>query len=237
MSAHMGLVLHIAQGSYEGTIAWGKNPNSDFSSHFVVAKSGAIAQLVDTDYGSWCQSGGNQTWLSVENEGNVPDALTPAQLAANARILAKVSQVYGVPLQISNSPSVKGLGHHAMGGLAWGNHLSCPGQAIIDQKAAIVSAARAILSTGNLSSSVLPTPGGKMHFIKLSTSPIVFLSNGIHAVWVQNPGSLADYRTLAGEGTLQINNAATIRVVANRLLIGRIVGAIPAGFEDLRASL
>ncbi|MGB8644590.1 MAG: peptidoglycan recognition family protein, partial [Anaerolineae bacterium] len=49
------VVLHIAQGSYEGAVSWlsnaDTNPNS--SAHFVIAKDGRIAQLVSIWDSAW----------------------------------------------------------------------------------------------------------------------------------------------------------------------------------------
>lgn len=152
MLEQRGVVVHIAEGGYEGTISWCKNPASNVSSHFVVAADGRIAQLIDTDVTAWTQIAGNGHWLSVENEGFTPNALTDAQVEANARILAKAHQVYGVPLQIATDPTGRGLGHHSMGtnggsvptdtwtGPTWG-HEDCPGPAIINQKPRIVAIA------------------------------------------------------------------------------------------------
>lgn len=144
MAEHRGVVVHIAEGSYEGTIAWQRNPAAEVSSHFVVSKGGAVAQVVDTDTVAWTQADGNGRWLSVENEGFGGQKLTPAQVEANAQLLARAHKAYGVPLQLATSPSGKGLGHHAMGGAAWGGHLQCPGAPIIAQKAAIVARAKEI---------------------------------------------------------------------------------------------
>lgn len=149
-----GLVLHIASGFYDGTIAWQRNASADVSSHFIVARDGRCAQMVDTADRSWAQRSGNSTWLSVELEGFAPDdrlhashpgweRLTPAQIEVCARLLARVHQVYGVPLQLATSPSGRGLGHHSMGaesGIDWG-HSQCPGSAIKGQKAAILARA------------------------------------------------------------------------------------------------
>lgn len=146
MVEHRGIVLHIAEGYFEGTIAWQKNPSARVSSHFVIAKDGRIAQMVDTDIRSWAQRSGNSTWLSVENEGFVPSELTPQQIEANARLLVRAHQVYDIPLQIATSPSGRGLGHHSMGaenGVDWG-HPQCPGPAIIAQKPEIVARALAL---------------------------------------------------------------------------------------------
>lgn len=148
MVEQRGVVVHIAEGSFEGTISWCKNPASNVSAHFIVATDGRIAQMVDTDVTAWTQRDGNGHWLSIENEGHTPGALTAAQVDANAAILARAHQVYGVPLQLATSPSGRGLGHHSMGaesGVNWG-HSQCPGPAIKAQKPQIL--ARAIEMVG-----------------------------------------------------------------------------------------
>ena len=144
MVEQRGVVLHIAEGTYSGTISWQMNPASQVSSHFIVAKDGRITQMVDTDLTAWTQAEGNGRWLSVENEGYVPDALTDAQLTANAMILARAQQEYGVPLQVTNTPDGYGLGHHSMGaenGYNWG-HSQCPGTTIKNQKPEVVARAK-----------------------------------------------------------------------------------------------
>lgn len=148
---HRGLVVHIAAGWYEGTIAWQKNPSADVSSHFVVSRTGKIAQMVDTADAAWTQRSGNGEWLSVECEGFVKgdsknpggwEKLSDAQVDAIARILLKCHQVYNIPLQTTTSATGRGLGHHSMGA-DWG-HRQCPGTPIIQQKPAIVSRALAL---------------------------------------------------------------------------------------------
>lgn len=157
MVEQRGVVIHIAEGYYEGTISWCRNPRSDVSAHFVVARDGRIAQLVRTDTTAWTQGKGNGHWLSIENEGftlghdlHQPgwERLSPQQLEANAAILAKAHTTYGVPLQLATSPSGRGLGHHSMGaenGVAWG-HDDCPGPPIIAQKPAIVTTAASMVA-------------------------------------------------------------------------------------------
>lgn len=146
LTEHRGVVVHIAAGYFEGTISWQRNPSARVSSHFVVAKDGRIAQMVDTDIRAWTQRDGNSRWLSIENEGFLPDALTPAQVEANAKILARAHREHGIPLQVATSPNGRGLGHHSMGaenGVDWG-HSECPGKAIVAQKPAIVARAQQI---------------------------------------------------------------------------------------------
>jgi hypothetical protein len=150
-----GNVIHIADGGFEGTISWQLNPVSDVSSHFVVGLDGTIAQIVDTADTAWTQQAGNGHWISVENAGRTPSALTDAQVLANAELLAWAHKVHGVPLQLATSPDGKGLGHHSMGtngrdnptdrwtGPTWG-HEKCPGPAIYDQKPVILQMAISI---------------------------------------------------------------------------------------------
>ncbi|RKR92760.1 N-acetylmuramoyl-L-alanine amidase [Micromonospora pisi] len=150
LAEHRGVIIHIAEGYFEGTISWQKNPSADVSSHFVVAKDGRIAQVVDTAERAWTQRTGNSSWLSIENEGFIPGALTPAQVTANAKILARAHREHGIPLQLANSPAGRGLGHHSMGaesGYDWG-HSQCPGPAIKAQKAEILRQAVALVGDG-----------------------------------------------------------------------------------------
>lgn len=138
-----GLVVHIAEGTFAGTEAWERNPVSQVSSHFVLSAAGELAQMVDIDDRAWTQIAGNRAWLSVECEGHTPHPLTDPQLDAIARLLVKTHQVYGVPLQVATNPDGRGLGHHSMGGVAWG-HLDCPGPNIVAQKPEIVRRAIAL---------------------------------------------------------------------------------------------
>jgi hypothetical protein len=153
---HLGLVVHIAEGWFDGTIAWQRNKQSGTSSHFIVGRDGAVAQMVDTEDRAWTQKAGNSSWMSVECEGFTKghrlnpggwESLTDAQMTAIARILVRCNAVYGVPLQVTSSASTRGLGHHSMGGTSWG-HQDCPGDPIIRQKSEIVRRAVA-LRNGN----------------------------------------------------------------------------------------
>lgn len=140
-----GLVLHIQQGTEAGSEAWFKNPASQASSHFLNPKVGGLRQLVDTKDRAWAEADGNAHWVSIENEGFVPAALTASQVENAAQLLAWLHKTYQVPLQSTDDPNGKGLGWHGMGGAAWGGHTGCPGDAIKAQRAAIITRAKAIL--------------------------------------------------------------------------------------------
>jgi hypothetical protein len=161
MSTVLGVVLHIQQGSEAGTEAWERNPKSQVSSHFLAPKSGGLRQMVPVTDKAWCEVAGNRHWLSVECEGLSGQTLTLPQLVACATLLRKAHTVFGVPLREANragatTVAAGGLGYHAMGGVAWGGHLDCPGTPIIAQRSTIIRLA------GELLPSQPPTEGTTM---------------------------------------------------------------------------
>lgn len=167
MTAHRGVVLHIAEGYYQGTIGWQRNPESEVSSHFIVGRSGQVAQMVDTSLKAWTQREGNAEWLSIEFEGFTPshelyrpgwEKLSAYQVEAAARILARAHQLYAVPFTLAEGPTSHGLGYHSMGGTAWG-HLRCPGAPIIGQRADILARARSIAGVPDPTPPGQPAPG------------------------------------------------------------------------------
>lgn len=148
MVEQRGAVEHIAAGTYAGTIAWQMNPDAEVSSHFVVAKDGRITQMLDTTVTAWTQQLGNGHWVSIENEGQVGDSLTPQQVEASAQLFARGHREHGWLLQIADAPSARGLGHHSMGaenGIQWG-HSACPGEPIKAQKPLVVARAIQIVN-------------------------------------------------------------------------------------------
>lgn len=149
MSEFRGLVWHIAEGSYQGTISWQKNPIADVSSHFVIGlNAGEIAQMLDTTQTAWTQSAGNGHWVSVEFAGFATGQLTAAQFEAGAQLYAWLVQVHGVPVQLAETPSGRGLGWHGMGGAAWGNHPGCPGPANVALRPSNLVRVAQILGSG-----------------------------------------------------------------------------------------
>lgn len=140
-----GLVLHIQEGNEAGSEAWFKNPAAQASAHLMNPKSGGLRQLVDTKDRAWAEAAGNSHWVSVENEGFVPDSLTASQLENCAQLLAWLHTQYAVPLVSTDDPNGRGLGWHGMGGAAWGGHTGCPGDNIKAQRPAIIARAQQIL--------------------------------------------------------------------------------------------
>ncbi len=104
------VVLHIAEGSYEGAASWFATPASArpgggaSSAHFTVAKDGRIAQHVLTSLAAFAngQEAGATAWvlgenpgvnanlltISIEHEGFSGDAFTAPQFEASVRLTA-----------------------------------------------------------------------------------------------------------------------------------------------------
>lgn len=214
MLEQRGLVIHIAEGSYEGTIAWQKNPAAQVSSHFVTDFDGKTAQVVDTDVTAWTQQAGNGHWLSVENAGHTPNALTAAQCEAIAQLFARGHQAYGWPLQLATGSSGRGLGHHSMGGTAWG-HLDCPGPNVIAQKPAILARAIQILGGGPPPVPARSTDMG--YFFGDETGTQYFADSSFERYWVFGaPGTAtADWHAaLAAAGNPPVGTAQHAKVLA-----------------------
>lgn len=146
MLGHLGLVLHIMEGTEPGTDAWFHNPASQVSAHFGNPKTGQILQWVDTADKAWAEAAANPYWVSVENEGNSGDSLTTSQVENLAHLLAWLHVAHDIPLQLTDSPNTGGLGYHAMGGAAWGGHYDCPGAPVIAQRPAIVARAQQLVT-------------------------------------------------------------------------------------------
>ena len=127
--AMMGVVMHTMVGDLPGTVAWFGNRANGASAHFGIDQSGLIHQFgpIGKGWCAWAEEAGNATWYSIEHaDGGKPDTpLTDAQLTASAQVVECLSAFAGFPLQVSDSPSVKGYGTHSMGGAAWGGH-TCP---------------------------------------------------------------------------------------------------------------
>jgi len=144
----MGVVMHTEDGYEQGTIDTFNNPASRASAFFSIGGDGLAHQYgpVGRNWMAWAQGDGNESWYSIEDsDGTHPSVpLTAAQVTAFAQILECLSRFAGFPLQLSDSPSVKGLGWHGMGGAAWGGHPACPGDVRKAQRPAILALAKEI---------------------------------------------------------------------------------------------
>jgi hypothetical protein len=100
------------------------------AAHFSVHHDGTIDQSRDTRWRSGANLDGNHRVIAIENEdhgpafgawnvndGHAVPAFTPAQIEANAKILAWAHQTHGIPLQLcpNSRPTSRGLAYHRQG--------------------------------------------------------------------------------------------------------------------------
>jgi len=117
------LVVHVAQGSYAGTIGWFQNRQAKVSAHYVVGRGGEVAQCVrDADI-AW--HAGNWEWnkhsIGIEHEGYAgnPTTWSYAMYHASARLAAHVCKRHDIPVDQDHV-----VGHH----MVPGSTHSCPGR-------------------------------------------------------------------------------------------------------------
>ena len=150
--AMSGVVMHTMVGDLPGTVSWFNNPKAQASAHFGIAQDGGIHQFGPIGKGwiAWHAGAANHSWYGIEHadHGKPASPLTGEQVTASAQLLECLSAFAGLPLRISDSPSVKGYGWHGMGGIAWGGHPDCPGDVRKAQRAKIIALAMAIRSGG-----------------------------------------------------------------------------------------
>jgi hypothetical protein len=114
------IVIHIAQGSYSGTINWFKNPRANVSAHYVVGRRGAIAQCVHNADIAW--HAGNWTYnrrsIGIEHAGYASQRWTDRMYRSSAKLSAYLCRRFNIP--VNNHI----IGHRSVPGVA----TRCPGR-------------------------------------------------------------------------------------------------------------
>ncbi|MCG5213146.1 peptidoglycan recognition protein family protein [Streptosporangium soli] len=94
------IVIHVAQGSYAGTISWFQNPAAKVSSHYVVRSSdGDVTQMVREKDRAWHAGDYNRRSVGIEHEGYVANAswFTDAMYRSSAALTRNIADRYGIP--------------------------------------------------------------------------------------------------------------------------------------------
>src|SRR5215210_2057280 len=96
------IVIHVAEGSYSGTISWLENCAARASAHYVVSRKGGMAQCVrDEDiawHAGWWDT--NSHSIGIEHAGYVdnPDWFTRSMYHTSARLSAWCCKKYKIPI-------------------------------------------------------------------------------------------------------------------------------------------
>ncbi len=96
------IVIHVAEGSYSGTIGWFENCAAGSSAHYVVGRRGGVAQCVrDGDiawHAGWWNT--NKHSIGIEHAGyaNNPNSFTRRMYHASARLSAWCCKKHKIPV-------------------------------------------------------------------------------------------------------------------------------------------
>ena len=95
------IVIHIAEGSYSGTISWFKKRRSRVSAHYVVGGRDKVAQCVRNGDIAW--HAGNWSYnrrsIGIEHAGYASDRdAWEGKYSTSAKLSAYLSRRYGVPV-------------------------------------------------------------------------------------------------------------------------------------------
>ena len=97
------VIVHVAQGSYEGTLSHFATPNTYASAHYTVGTDGKVGQSVREKDVGW-HAGNlsyNQTSVGIEHAGFVeyPSTyFTEAMYRSSAKLTAYLCKKYGIPI-------------------------------------------------------------------------------------------------------------------------------------------
>jgi hypothetical protein len=94
------IVIHIAQGSYSGTIGWFQNPKSNVSAHYVIGRSGQIAQCVRNEDIAWHAGNWkyNKRSIGIEHAGYAGTKWTNRMYRSSARLSARLCKRFNIPV-------------------------------------------------------------------------------------------------------------------------------------------
>jgi hypothetical protein len=96
------VVVHVTEGSFWGSVRWLKSPRAHASSHFVVARSGKIVQLVHISDIAWHAGNWrtNVQSVGIEHEGFTwgPNGFTDAQYRSSAKLAAWLARRALMPI-------------------------------------------------------------------------------------------------------------------------------------------
>jgi N-acetylmuramoyl-L-alanine amidase len=147
----VAVVIHIMAGSLDSTTGWFANPSSGVSSHYGVGKDGRVFQFVKEYYAAWTNGDTNKpdmsvAWIAqtvkdndsfcskysygvanartitIENEGQTGEVLTPIHWSTLVRLVADICKKNNIPVDRQHIN-----GHYQINSVTRPN---CPGKGI-----------------------------------------------------------------------------------------------------------
>jgi hypothetical protein len=96
------IVIHVAEGSYSGTISWFENCAAQGSAHYVLSREGRVAQCVREEdiawHAGWWDT--NTHSIGIEHAGYIdnPEWFTKSMYHASAKLSASCCKKYKIPI-------------------------------------------------------------------------------------------------------------------------------------------
>jgi hypothetical protein len=115
------IVIHIAQGSYSGTINWFQNPRAEVSAHYVIGRRGSVAQCVHNEDIAWHAGNWrfNKKSIGIEHAGYASQRWTDRMYHSSAKLSAYLCRRFNIPVRRHYI-----RGHRSVPGVA----TRCPGR-------------------------------------------------------------------------------------------------------------
>ena len=200
----IGVAVHVIEGTADSAIAEFLNPGIELSAHFVVSgpgdpyPDGTVFQLLDTDLCAYAQEAGNYpptAYVAIEFSGKVATAMSTAQVASGACIVAALAPHHGFPIVGEVPHGEPGVTTHCnpdgTPDPAWGDH-PCPGPLRLAQIPVLVSTARALAAPA-------PAPLPPSKEAAMAVSPVVNFKPGQADVFQVSGGNLWHKFLFAGQ--------------------------------------
>ena len=96
------IVIHVAQGSFPGTINWFQDRRAEASAHYVVGRNGRVAQCVHNEDIAWHAGywNTNTRSIGIEHAGYVGNrrSFTRQMYHSSARLSAYLSRRFNIPV-------------------------------------------------------------------------------------------------------------------------------------------
>jgi N-acetyl-anhydromuramyl-L-alanine amidase AmpD len=115
-------VVHVTEGSYDGTISWFQDPDANASSHYVIENDseGEITQMVSEDDTAWHAGNSDYNYhsLGVEHEGYTDETdFQDGLYDSSARMAQWAGETYGFPLLVRRYDMAPCDAHDGNGGI------------------------------------------------------------------------------------------------------------------------
>lgn len=125
-----GVVLHIAQGSFDGTVSWFENPNRpELTGAHVLVGDTKVWQFAALDRKVWHAGAANDHLVGFEHSGTTKRTHEQWMVEHHSELVRSANRASWIlhEYNLGRPKYGKNIFKHSDGGAAWGGH-PCPGE-------------------------------------------------------------------------------------------------------------